>query len=166
MPDALVVVTRVISEHHTIREHVRLAGDTINDIEAFLTLQRTQSGWSQASITTLAAKQDQLLQAISFLEQGLTNHFGFEEDNFLPLLGELLAKAILREHNEVSRRVKGVKTTLTSTKLEGLEQQELLSKRSVIQHGINDLRQAVEEHAQHEEAILNMMKKALEEETS
>src|SRR4030042_2580336 len=79
MPDVLAVITRIISEHHAIREHVKLAGDTVNDIEALFTLQRTQSGWSQTSITALIEKQNRLLQTISFLEQGLKNHFGFEE---------------------------------------------------------------------------------------
>ncbi|MFW6105640.1 MAG: hemerythrin domain-containing protein [Chloroflexota bacterium] len=163
MPDNLAVVTRVITEHHAIRKHVKLAGDTVNDIEALFALQKTQSGWSQTSIMALIEKQDQLLKAISFLEQGLKNHFGFEEEALLPLLGGLLAKAILREHNQISRQINEAKTAVASMKLEGLEQHELLSKKSVIQQDINSLRQTVEEHAQHEEVVLNMMKKALEE---
>jgi hypothetical protein len=165
MPDPLAVVTRVISEHHAIRGHVKLAGDTVNDIEALFTLQRTQSGWSQASIATLIEKRDQLLQAISFLEEGLRNHFDFEEKALLPLFGKLLTKAILHEHHKISRQIRSAKTTLADIKLEGLGQRELLSTRSVIQGNINRLCQTVEEHAQHEETILNMMKKALEEDT-
>jgi len=166
MPDALAVITKAISEHHAIRKHVKLAGDTVNDIEAFFALQRTQSGWSQTSITALIEKQDQLLQTISFLEQGLKNHFGFEEEALPPLFGELLMKAILREHREISGQIESTKTTLANIKLEGLDQRELFSKRSVIQQNINNLCQTVEEHAQHEEIILNMMKKALEENTA
>lgn len=74
MWDASAIVTKVIAEHHAIREHVKLAGDTVNDFEAFFTLQRTQSGWSQASIGAVTTKQDQLLQVISLLEEGLKNH--------------------------------------------------------------------------------------------
>ena len=44
MPDTAAVITRATSEHHAIREHVKLAGDTVNDIEALLTLQRANSG--------------------------------------------------------------------------------------------------------------------------
>lgn len=163
MTTNLAVVTRVISEHHAIRGHVKLAGDTVNDIEALFALQKTQSGWSQTSIVALTEKQAQLLQAISFLEQGLKNHFDFEEEALLPLLGELLAKAIHREHNQISRQINSAKTTLTSMKLEALEQHELLLKKSIIQQDINSLRQTVEKHAQHEEVILNIMKEALEE---
>jgi len=166
MPDALAVVTRVISEHHAIRGHIKLAGDTVNDIEALFTLQRTQSGWSQTSITALTEKRDQLLQAISFLEEGLKNHFDFEEKTLPPLVGKLLTRAILHEHHEISGQIGSAKTTLANIKLEGLDQRELFSKKSVIQQNIHNLRQTVEEHAQHEEIILNMIKKALEENTA
>jgi len=166
MPDALAVITKVISEHHAIRGHIKLAGDTVNDIEALLTLQRTQSGWSQTSITALIEKRDQLLQMISFLEEGLKNHFDFEEKALPPLFGKLLMKAILYEHHEISERIGSAKTTLANIELEGLDQRELLAKKSVIQQNIHNLRQTVEEHTQHEETILNMMKKALEGNTA
>jgi hypothetical protein len=165
MPDVSAVVTRVLLEHHAIREHIKLAGDTVNDIEALFTLQRTQSGWSQTSITALVEKRDQLLQAISFLEEGLQNHFSFEEEALPPLFGGLLMKAILQEHHKISRQIKGAKTTLANIELEGLDHSELFSKKAVIQQDIHSLRQIIEEHAQHEETILNMMKKALEENT-
>jgi hemerythrin len=163
MSDALTVITRVITEHRSIREHIKLAGDTVNDIEALVTLRRANAGWTQSSITALMEKQNQMKQTIYFLEQGLKNHFTFEEDAFLPLFGELLAKAILNEHHEISRQIEGVKTMLANINLEGLEQRELLSQKSGIQGAIDRLYQAVEEHAQHEETILNMMKKLLEQ---
>jgi hypothetical protein len=34
MPGALATVTRMISEHHAIRSHIKLAGDTVNDMGA------------------------------------------------------------------------------------------------------------------------------------
>ena len=162
MPDASAVITRVISEHHAIREHVKLAGDAVNDIEALFTLQRAHAGWAQSSITALMEKQNRMQQAINFLEEGLKNHFAFEENILLPLFGELLAKAILHEHHEISRQIENTKTTLANIKLEGLEQRELLSQESGVLRTTNNLSQAVEEHAQHEEIVLNMIKKALE----
>lgn len=162
----MAVVTRVISEHHAIRRHVKLAGDTVNDIEALFTLQRTQSEWSQTSITALTEKRDQLLQTISFLEEGLKNHFDFEEEALPPLFGKFLMKAILHEHHEISRQVESAKKNLANIEFEGLDQRKLLSKKSVIQQNINSLCQIVEEHAQREDVILNMVKKALERNTA
>lgn len=107
MWDASAIVTTVISEHHAIRGHIKLAGDTVNDIEALFTLQRTQSGWSQTSITALIEKRDRLLQAISFLEEELKNHFNFEEEALPLLFGELLMKAIQQEHHKISKQIGG-----------------------------------------------------------
>jgi len=166
MPDALAVITRAISEHHAIREHIKLAGDTVNDIEALITLQRADAQWTQSSIGALIEKQNRMQQAISLLEEGLKNHFTFEEITLPPLFGDLLMKAILHEHYAISKQIESVKTTLSNIKLEGLKQQELLSKKSQIQGTINHLCQAVEEHAHHEEVVLNMMKKAVEENTA
>ncbi len=163
MSDALAAITRVISEHHVIRGHIKLAGDTVNDIEALITLRRADAQWTQSPIGALTEKQSQMQQATSFLEQGLKNHFAFEEKALPPLLGDLLMKAILHEHHEISRQIDTAKTTLSSIKLEGLEQQELLSQKSGVQGIINNLRQTVEKHMRHEEIILNMMKKALAE---
>jgi hypothetical protein len=163
MWDASAIIARVISEHHAIRRHIKLAGDTVNDIEALFTFERMQSQWSQTSITALTEERDRLRQAISSLEEGLQNHFGFEEEALPPLFGEFLMKAILHEHREISRQIESAKTTLANTEFEGLDQRELLSKKSAIQQNVNSLAQTIEGHAQHEEAILDMMKKAMEE---
>jgi len=163
MPDALEAITRVISEHSKVTEHIKLAGDTMNGIDALFTLQKTQykAGWSMTSDTELIKKRDQLIQTINLLKDGLKNHFDYEE-KVLPLLfGELLMKAILREYHEIKGKIENAKTTLI--KLEGLEQDELLSKGSVVLQIINNLRQTVEDHKSNEETALNMMKKALEE---
>ena len=164
MADALAVITRAISEHHAIRQHVRLAGDSVNDIEALITVQRAQTGWSQSSIAALEEKRNQMQQAISFLDEGLRNHFGFEERALPPFFGDLLMKAILREHHTIAGQIESARAAVSNITLEGLEQRALLSQKSAIQAAVNQLCQAIEEHAQHEEIILNMMKKALETE--
>jgi hypothetical protein len=37
MWDGSAIAERVISEYHAIRWHIKLAGDTVNDMEAFFT---------------------------------------------------------------------------------------------------------------------------------
>jgi len=161
MSDALAVITRVISEHHNIRGHVKLAGDTVSDIEAIFTLRKAYSGWTQSSTQALVEKLNQIQQAVSSLEEGLKNHFTFEEAALPPFLGEFLMKALRQEHQEISRQIGKAKTRLVGTKLEGLSQQELLSRKSEIQQMVNHLSQTVEEHAGHEEIILGMVEKAV-----
>ena len=163
MPSALEVITRVISEHRKIAEHTKLSRDTMNDIDALFTLQkkRYQVAWSSTSVTDLIKKRDQLLQTINLLEDGLKNHFGYEEEALPLVFGELLMKAILDEHHEILGQIENAKTTLIN--LEGLDQEELFSKRTVVLESINNLCQTVEDHAHHEETALNTMKKPLEQ---
>jgi 2-hydroxychromene-2-carboxylate isomerase len=158
----LAVITKIIAEHHDIREHVKFAGDTVTDIEALFTLQKAYSGWTQSSAQALMAKQNQLQQAINFLEQGLKNHFASEEKALPPLFGELLMRALLVAHHDIGKQIENAKAMLAGTKLEGLSQPELLSKKSEIQHTVSSISQVVSEHASQEEIILNMIKRALE----
>ena len=161
MPDALEVITKVISEHRKITNHTKLAGDTMNDIDALFTLRKTQykAGWNMTSDTEVIKKRGQLLQTINLLKDGLKNHFGYEEEVLPPLFGELIMNGILREHHEILGQIENAKTTIIN--LEGLGQDELFSKELVVLQIINNLSQTVEDHAHHEETALNMMKKAL-----
>lgn len=162
MPNALAIIPRIVSQHYAVRGHIKLAGDTVNDIEALFALRRTQSGWSQTSIKALVEKRDQLLQTISFLEGGLENHFDSAEEALPPLLGMVLTKAIMHEHRNISGQLGSAKTTLANIELRGLDQRQLLSRKSVIQRSIDSPCQTVEEHGQCEETILNMINEALE----
>ena len=68
----------------------------------------------------------------------------------------------MHEHRDISGQLGSAKTTLANIELEGLDQHESLSKKSIIQQSIDSLCQIVEEHGQREETVLNMIKKALE----
>jgi hypothetical protein len=161
MPDAAAIINRAIAEHHAIHEHIKMAGDTLNDIEGLLTLQQIHASWSQSSIEDLTEKQQRMQQAVAALEKGLERHFGFEEELLLPLFGKILADAIKREHHDISAKIASARAMLDKLDLAGLERRELFAKKSEVQDTISYLCQAVEEHAQHEETILELMKKAL-----
>lgn len=162
MPDNLAIVLRIIAEHHAIRQHVRLVGDSVNDMEALFNLQKAHSGWAQSSVGTVAEKQRQLGQLIVSLEEGLKNHFFYEEKYLPPILGEILMKALLLEHHDINKDIERAKAAVADTKLEGLPQNELLAKKTELQQMISNICQTVEHHASDEELILKMVKRALE----
>jgi hypothetical protein len=163
MPDALEVIEKVISDHSKITDHIKLTAGTMNDIDALFALETTKRkvAWSSTSVTELIKKRDQLLQTIDLLGDGLKNHFGYEEKALALVLGELLMKPILHQHHGILEQIENAKATLIN--LERLDQSELSSKRTAVLESVNNLCQAVEDHAHHEEAVLNMMKKFLEE---
>jgi hemerythrin len=162
--DNLRTIRDIISEHHSIKRHVKLVGDSVSDLDALFRLQQVHAGWAQSSIEALSKKQEQLLQAIGFLDEGLRNHFAFEEKALPPLLGETIMKALLLEHQDISRRLGEVKARVTGVAPEALSQEELLSRKTHLQQTISNLCQMVEEHAADEEVILKMVKRSLEDE--
>lgn len=60
------------------------------------------------------------------------------------------------------KRTSEAKSIAASTKLEGLSREELLSEESHIQQIVDSICQLVDEHATREEAILEMLQRALE----
>jgi hemerythrin len=162
MADNLAIVNRAIEEHHNIRGHLKLVGDSISDLEALFSLQKARPDWILSSPEALLEKQAKLQQTISTLDEGLKNHFSFEERLFPPLFGELLMQALILEHRGIKKQIDEAKSLIANTKLEGLSQKELLSRKAQIQQKIEGILQVVEEHAGREETILKMLKKALE----
>ena len=162
MADNLKIVNKAVEEHHDIRGHVKLVGDSVSDLEALFALQKARSDWILSAPEALAEKRGELQQTISALDEGLRNHFSFEEKVFPPLFGELLMRALVFEHREINKQIDEAKSLVAKTKLEGLSQKELLSKKSQIQQKVESILQLVEEHAGREETILKMLKKALE----
>jgi hypothetical protein len=104
MADNLATVNRAIEEHHTIRAHVKLVGDSVSDLEALFSLQKARPDWILSSPEALSEKKDKLLQTLSTLDEGLKNHFSFEDKLFPPLFGELLMQALKIEHRGMKNR--------------------------------------------------------------
>ena len=163
MSDNLAIINSTIHEHHAIRGHVKLVGDTVADLEALFTLETERLEWTVGSPEVISEKQRELQQTMSFLDEGLKNHFAYEEKVLPPLLGELLMRALILEHRGIKKQIDEAKNIVSNTKLEGLSQEELSSKKSDIKQTIDSVLQLVEEHATREEAILKMVKRALED---
>ena len=162
MLDNLAIINKVIEEHQAIRGHIKLVGDSIPDQEALAALEQAHADFIPGRLEVLTGKQDRLQQTLSFLDEGLKNHFAFEEKALPPLLGELPMRGLVLEHREIKNKIDKAKSIVASTKLEGLSREELLSREAHIQQVITSICQLVEEHAAKEEAILDMVQRALE----
>lgn len=163
MQDKLAIIRRIIDEHQTIKGHLKLVGDSVSDQEALAALQKAHADFIPGRLEVMSEKQKKLQQTMSTLEEGLKNHFAFEEKALPPLLGELLMQALVLEHREIKNEIDEAKSTVESIKLEGLSREKLISKESHMQQMIDNICQLVEEHATKEEAILEMVQRALED---
>ncbi len=124
-------------------------------------LSQAYAGWSQAIVRELPAKQDQLLQTLTAVERGLKQHWRYEEKELPPLFGETLMKAFVFEHNEIAEQLEIAISALSSAKLKGLPEPEMLARKTVLEATINRVIQAIEEHNRHEEIIFKMIKKVV-----
>ena len=163
MEDNLAIINRIIEWHQAIRGHVKLVGDSMSDQEALSALEKTRSDWIPGRLEILSEKQERLQQTMGFLDEGLKNHFNYEEEALPPLLGELFMRALILDHREIKKEIDEAKRIVAETRLEGLSREELLSRESHIEQMINNICQLVEEHATKEEIILEMLQRALGE---
>jgi len=159
----LTTVSRALDEHQNIRRHVKLVGDSLNDQEAIAALKKARADWIPGRPEILAEKQKRLQQTLNLLEEGLRNHFAVEEKVLPPLFGELLMRAIILRHEEIGRGIDEAKSVAAGMKLEGLSREELLSEELHMQGVIDTISRLVEEHANEEEVILEMLERALKE---
>lgn len=163
MEDKLAVINRIIEWHQTIREHVRLVGDSLTDWEALLDLENIRQEWIPGQLEVPDEKQKKLQQAVRALEEGLQNHFAYEEQVLPPLLGELFMRALILDHQEIKREISRAKALADGVKLDRLSRGESLLKESGVQQTIGGLCQMIEEHASREETVLEMLRRALQE---
>ena len=163
MGDYLAIIRRIIEWHRTIREHVKLVGDSISDREALISLERARADWVPGQPELQVETQTKLYQSITAMGDGLKNHFDYEEKVLPPLLGEFFMMALVLDHRKIMREIDEDKVIVGETKLEGLSREDLLSAESRIQQAISSLCQLSEEHLTREEVILEMLQRALEE---
>ena len=133
------------------------------DQEALLALKSARSDWVPSRLEILSEKQKRLQQSLNFLGEGLKNHFALEEDALPPFLGEFLMRSLLLAHQKIRKLLEDAKSLITDANLEGLSQEELMSRDSYLQHAIGSLSDQIEEHAEREEILLEMLKQVLVE---
>lgn len=161
MSGHLAKIKEIIEEHQTIRGNVKLVGDSVSDQEALNSLRSTRSDWSPGQLELLSEKQNKLQQTVSLLDEGLKNHFAREEEVLPSVLGGFLMQALLLEHEEMRKAISKAKLMAFDTKLEGLSQEELVAKDSEIKQLVGSLSQLIEGHAEKEDMMLEMVKRAL-----
>lgn len=161
--DNLALIDKIMEEHHTIRRHIKLAGDTLSDWEALVGLQRAKADWISDQSGTLSEKLERLQKTISLLSDGLNNHFSLEESHLPQLLGVLLMRAIMLDHQEIEKGIDRARSKVVDPMLQVSSQEDLASTKSEIEQAINSVGQLVAKHAAEEEVILEMLRRALED---
>jgi hypothetical protein len=159
--DYLAKINEIIEEHRAISGNVKLVGDSVSDQEALASLKSLRSDWAPGQRELMSEKQRKLKQTMSFLKEGLQRHFAKEGDALPVLLGEFLMRSLLLEHQEINAKLNEVMSAAADSNLEGLSEAELESLDSEVKQKISDFSRLIEEHADREEMMLEMVVRAL-----
>jgi hypothetical protein len=162
MAGELEIIEQVIAQHQIIRLNLQGVQSSLSDFDALFLLQKAQSGWAQSSVDKLLDQKHQLQDALSRLQKGLNGHFFYEEKALVPLFGEAFMRALIFEHTEIRRQIERTVSMVNDTNLESLTQEDLLVEKSRLQEGTVNTSQMIEQHANLEEQMLRMLKKAFQ----
>ena len=94
----------------------------------------------------------------------MSYHFAFEEESFPKILGDMLMKALLIEHKQIKQEIDDAQKLLDEVNLKGLKREEVIAKEMQVQQVITRILHIIENHADKEEVIMEMLRKALEQE--
>jgi hemerythrin len=159
MADIYKTIETTIQTHHHIKEDFKQADGSVADIEAIFALNKEYARWAQSSLQELEEKQARLQQALDKLEIGLVQHFSYEEQYLPALLGAVPMKTIMTEHREISAQLRKTRDCVHEGTPAGLTQRAMLTKKAVVLAEIRELIEVLEEHAAHEEKILQTLRK-------
>jgi hemerythrin len=160
MAGELKIIDEVIAQHKIIRLNLQGVQTSLTDFDALFSLQKAQSGWAQSSVDKLLDQQRQLQDALNRVQKGLNRHFAYEEEALPPLFGKAFTKALMVVHGEIRQYIEKTISMAGSTRLEGRSQSEILSEKSRLQEATNTLGQMIEQHANTEEQMLAMLRRA------
>lgn len=159
--DNLTLIKHIIEDHHKIGNNIKTIGGLLTDQEALNVLEKAYREWIPGRPDDSLKKPERLLATINRLKDSLEKHFIFEEKALPSMLGDLLMKALISQHNEIIREIDRALTMVSNTNVEGLRRDELLSRETRIQQAIGALCKTIEDHAQKEELILDMLHSSL-----
>lgn len=163
MEDALAVIEKIRQAHDAISGSLRLAGGSLSDEEAITSLRSARSEWIPGRNEIVAEKQKRLEQTLSLLDEGLRNHFDFEESELPSLVGDVLMRGLSHEHDQVVKALGEARSAAADTRLDGLDREQLMSREQHIQQVLDNLSQLIAHHAAKEEALLSLLEQGLQQ---
>ncbi|MBE0481471.1 MAG: hemerythrin domain-containing protein [Dehalococcoidia bacterium] len=162
MGERLDIIRKVIDEHVRLTGGIKLVGESVSDLEAYFSLQKAGAELISGRPESLAEKQERLRKTFSYLNEGLRNHFAFEEKNLPPLMGELLMQALKQEHDALLAQLEEAQRNVEGIDAAEPDRSAQLAARFQMRQAVERLLQSVDEHAAREETVLNMIRSALE----
>lgn len=148
----LIVIENILHEHDAIREHVRAVSGLMDGWEEVE--QGTLDEPDARVIPAVLTGHISLKQTMGYLDDGLHQHFSYEEEIMPGLIGNPLMEAVEIEHQEIQRQLQEINFILLNVNLPGL-----LANLDYLKMIVNNLRNLVESHCSTEDVMLILLKR-------
>lgn len=159
----LEIIRSVMGQHKVLQDQIDSVNQTMSDKDALLRLEKAQAELAVDFRRPLAARQEELVETLKIVAQGLKRHYDFEEEKLPSLLGPLLMEALIIEHKDLVSEMQKALTTIGSINLKGLSHIDVMSREVIISKTLSDLRNKKLDHQKREEAMLLTLQYILEE---
>jgi hypothetical protein len=159
MKSALAII---LGEHRAILDHLRLVGESLNDVEAMQSMEQTESKVLDNMVKPMQAKVDGVMKSLAALEAGLKEHYTHEETLLPPILGEVLTEALKIQHDELLTEIAAARSVVARCKLSGLTSAEKTTEEMLMHSLLDRIRREKERHTRQEESVLEWARIALE----
>lgn len=159
----LEIIRSVMDQHKVLADQIYSVGVSLSDKDALLRLERAQAELAVNFRRPLSERLASLIEHMTVIDQGLRNHYAFEEEKLPPLLGPLLTKALKIEHQDLLSDMQKVMFTIKNTRLEGLSHIDEISQEAIMSSSLRDLQSKKLDHQKREEALLLTLQIILEE---
>ena len=158
-PKDLSAINDVMHEHEAIDASIKSLRNSNHDLaDAFDLLQK--SDWTQGNANLLLDKLSNLKDRLSDLEEGLKIHFKLDEAAFLPMMGDLMVRAIRIDHQEMVEQLDEIHQLIV-----GITDQTIKEIGPGIVRKTDSLIQSIETHVGREADMLQLISKVFKTES-
>ena len=157
-PNNLSLINDVMHEHEAIDASIKSLRNSNHDLaDAFELVQK--SDWTPDNINLLLDKLSNLKDRLSDLEEGFKNHFKMDEAAFLPMMGDLMVRAIRIEHQNMLKELDVIRQLQN-----GITAQTVKEIGPVIISKTDSLIQSIETHVRRETDMLQLISRVFKTE--
>jgi hypothetical protein len=151
------IILNLIAENENIKEQIKRAGEAIADWQ--MALESEINHEKGFPMEVLSDKQWKLVQAIGFLEDGLSSHYQRAQKEIVSFVG-LLGEALEIEHTEIQEQLRRIRQLLTVINLKNSSGIELAAKYNDVKRELEITYRLIHDDSLAEDYILTLLLKA------
>jgi hypothetical protein len=150
LANELIIIENLMNEHEAISGHMRSVCSLLDAWED----ETSSANLQPEQVRSLSQKGINLKQTMGYLDDGLKQHHGHEEEAMPALAGEPVMEALKIEHQEITKQMREINFILRD-----VQPAALVAHYDYLKLIINNLCNLVSLHTSVENTLLVLLKK-------